>query len=100
MSYYYADMTIAGLDPTSAPHLSVVGCDYEFFGGSSSPFGACPSSATCSDTGYTLPSAAVPCQELGFQIGNGRLVVNCGYHEVVQGVDYGQRARTVYVRVN
>jgi hypothetical protein len=105
---YYAELDVPGLDPTSAlVHGSL--CNYEYFGLGYDALGPypCPPGSTCTDTGYSPPAAAVPCQSFaGARIGQGKIVITCGSKldfvypaSPAANQSSGWRATTVYVSV-
>jgi hypothetical protein len=108
---WFADVSIANFTPTDAPHVSVVTCDPEVFGGGYAPPFYVPCSiytspTGCSDSGYTPP--ATNCTVANYAMAdNGRLIINCGQRSQTSvtgtspsSTDYGQRFRTVYIRIN
>lgn len=107
---YFAEIDAAGLDPKTSPHINIVSCDYEYFGGNVSPLGVqiCGAGATCSDTGYKPDAATLTCQTSNSAyLGASKVLVNCGYKleqvftaTPTSNSTSGQRAKTVYVSVN
>jgi hypothetical protein len=97
---YFADVAISGLDPTTAPHISVIVCQPTNYGTS-----ACPGAPyMCTTTGTPLPSNLNCAPAPAYTLDAGRLVITCGSHthSVSSGVanDYGIKYAKAYVRVN
>lgn len=112
VTYYFADVPLSGLDPTQAPNVSAVACDYSYYGAQSNPLGlGCPATepmgTTCRVSGYSWPSD-VTCSPAGVYMGPGHAVVYCGYkitstqnnNGTITTNNYGQSAATVYLRLN
>jgi len=72
---FYADVQLPGLDPTSAPFVSVVVCGYQCFG-TSCQGNFCPQGVTCNTSGMV---PRLDCAMASAQVANGRAVVACGF---------------------
>jgi hypothetical protein len=107
---YYAEVDASGLDPMTAPTVNAVACDFQYFGSSTDGLAtpACPAGATCTNSGYTPPAAAVPCVAAAYaRIGAGKIVIYCGAKTQVSytstpadNYTIGSAAGTVYVSVS
>lgn len=96
-SVWYADINVPGLDPTTAPHLSVILCDPICVPSAQNvcPSTDCPMGRTCG--GYAPP--ALPCtmqlpQQDAVTLTNGRVVVMCG------NTGLAVRYQHAYLRLN
>ena len=111
VTYFFADIPLSGLDPTQAPAVNAVACDYSYYGAQQNPLGfGCPASeptgTTCAPSGYAWPSD-VGCAPAAVYQGPGHAVVYCGFKETVTQNDngvtsttnYGSQASTVYLRM-
>lgn len=98
MVSYYAEFAVAGLRPEDAPRVSAVQCDQETLG--TPP--TYPGTTVVTD-GYALPVGH--CWTAVAVLAPGKVIVSCGNRSTTTTdgkttYDYGQRWRTVYVRVN
>ena len=92
---YYSEISIPGLDPTTAPHVTAILCGFKAFGiiKDDAPYDAAPGIV---QSGYIPPLIKDTCVPGFPHVLKDRLVTNCG--GVSQNGD-GRRATTVYVRV-
>jgi hypothetical protein len=102
---WYSDLSVSGVDPTAAPHITVVACDYQCFG-STCPAATppCPAGFTCTDSGTPPPRLRCTSAVVAPNFDAGRLVVACGAQ--TQSTTGGQpsqqsgyRYMNVYVRI-
>lgn len=103
-TFWFADVSVPGLEPTSAPAISYVLCEPECWGALCGP-PPCLGDPNCKNTGWTPPESSCiagpvyPVQ--GGQavlVDAGRIVVPCGFRQNT-GTLFGRRFRRAYVRV-
>lgn len=95
---YFAHVEIPGLDPKTAPDVSVVKCEMQLLGESSPPLiFVCPGESTCE--GWEAPQ--LPCiQGSGHGVGQGEIVVFCGSTAYLGDNETGFYWNEVYVSVD
>lgn len=102
LTNYYADISVPGINATSAPHVSAYECDNTIFG--QDPYGQnCPAGATCTSTGDEALYANLSCRGAGVVVLQDHIKVSCGYRSKTTGSgasDTGYKGTTVYVRIN
>ena len=103
-TFWFADVTVPGLDPSSAPSISYVLCEPECWGsGCGTP--PCLGEATCRNTGWAPPESSciagpafLVTGALAPLVETGRVVVPCGFRQNL-GTLFGRRFRRAFVRI-
>jgi len=96
---FFAEVPSPRASLSQPPRVQAWACDYETLGVEA----GCVAPQVCTDSGFRVPTPN--CTETGVTIAEGRVIISCGYRQVVTPTgspssDYGQRARRVFVFVD